>query len=196
MSATRIQLNDVFKLSCPVENTTQWVATPRDIASSKQPYDDYQRGKAKPKLSRPYQLKIAQGRKKTDVLRSMVLTVNQKVVDLWREAQFTGWKTYPVQVFDRQDKPVDDRYFGVAVIGRAGHHDTSRGVTKWYTRPDGTKSVFGMNGLYFDVHKWDGSDFFMLEEGKWILVTRRVVESLKEANITGWVAKPVLEIRF
>lgn len=150
-------------------------------------------------INKPFRMKIQLGRHFTDFLGNGCgfLVVSQRVVDLWLQHCFTGWNPFSVHLYDKKDTHISShQYYGVAVVGRAGSHDTSKGVTKWHTRPDGTKSVFGMNGLYFDVRKWDGSDFFMLEGMNRILVTSRVVESLKKASITGWEATPVLEIRF
>ncbi|MHC5054458.1 MAG: hypothetical protein ACYTKD_07055 [Planctomycetota bacterium] len=60
----------------------------------------------------------------------------------------------------------------------------------------GRKSPLRMDGLHFDTANWDGSDFFTLEDADFCIVVRGVVEALREAEFTGWEARPVTEISF
>jgi hypothetical protein len=144
------------------------------------------------------EFKIEAGSRFTDVLGNglQALIVSERCVKLFRKSGFTGWRAYPAVVYDKNDCPIKERVYGIAIIGRAGPHDTSRGITRWFKEDDGSKSVQGMKGLYFKPKNWDGSDCFMLDDANYKLVTSRVIAAMNEATITGFIADPIKEVRF
>ena len=105
------------------------------------------------------EFRVTGGRKLTDVVGNsfMLLIVSGRLTALFRERGLTGWRTFPVRLFDRNDVRIKEDYCGLGITGRAGRLDTKRSVTEWFVRSDGTKSILSMKGLYFDVRKWDGS---------------------------------------
>ena len=52
-----------------------------------------------------------------------------------------------------------------------------------------------MRGLYFNLSKWDGSDWFMFddEDMGFVVVTRRTIDLLRSIKATGWYSIPVLK---
>lgn len=121
-----------------------------------------------------------------------ILCVSYRVIDLLLENKFTGWGTYPVDVYDRNGKPLP-RYYGFAVRSYAGREDIS--LSEVITKPAsvarwGTRKV--RRGLYFDPKKWDGSDFFRV--GGKIVVTKQARDSMKRAKVANVNLIPLPEV--
>jgi hypothetical protein len=138
---------------------------------------------------------LAKGRVLTDYLGNgtALLLLSDKIVRILDQHHFTGWRKYPVKLFDRQDKLMNDvRYQIIGCTGRGGPIDPSC-VDLWSRRvkPDGTRSINSVCGLRFDVGNWDGNDFFVLDEANWPLVTEPVIDALNESGATGWRAVPI-----
>ena len=127
-------------------------------------------------LEKPIQFDVAQGLQAKDFLWTQLVTpvcVSERVIDILRTNEVTGWSTYPVEVFDREGKPLAS-YYGLAVSGAVCEADYSRSavVTKPPPAPRG-KSYDVYKGLYFDEDQWDGSDMF------WVGGVRVVVDKVK-----------------
>lgn len=86
------------------------------------------------------------------------LIVHRRVVDLLREHGLAGWRTYPVDVTDKQGESHPD-YQGLVISGRCGTVDLSRSVVVLSQYPAGWYPHF--LGRYFAEDSWDGSDIFM-----------------------------------
>ncbi|MEO8604898.1 MAG: hypothetical protein ABI629_20190 [bacterium] len=84
------------------------------------------------------------------------LIVSSRVIELLEMNKLTGWTTYPVDVFDKRDKPCTG-YAGLAVVGRCGRIDlaSSRIILREY--PGGSFPRF--LGHFFERESWDGVDF-------------------------------------
>lgn len=112
--------------------------------------------------------------------------ISNRVQELLSAGEFSGWQTYPVEVFGR-DGIQFHGYQGLAVHGRCGAIDSARSVPFDKAMPAGTFTWF--RGLYFDPSTWDGSDIFMPAEAVgWIFV----VESVRNALIASRVKNVVL----
>jgi hypothetical protein len=84
------------------------------------------------------------------------LIVSTRVKDLLNANEVTGWKTYPVEVLDKDGRKRPG-YVGLSVVGRCGRVTLgkSRIVLKQY--PGGHFPEF--LGHFFRPSSWDGSDF-------------------------------------
>lgn len=108
------------------------------------------------------------------VWTSMVtpLIVSARVVTLWKEAGLTGWRTYPVRLEDTIGAD-DVTYHGIAFTGRCGSLDRRRSVP--FIKRFPARAAKCYRGVFFDESSWDGSDFFLADEGEtWYFVTERV----------------------
>lgn len=116
-----------------------------------------------------------------------------KGLDLLRENKFTGWSTYPVEVYGRKGEYLPD-YYGFAITSDAGKIDKSRSpiITKPPYVPGG-KPPRVYKGVFFDERKWDGSDFFRLF-ASFIIVTRSVRDAFKRAKISNVRFTPLSEM--
>lgn len=186
---------DVFTLEPLMEHRVAFWFQPRGDWEWDR-FDRIHRGQLEPEA--PVELRASEGRMLTDVVRnsSGFLIVSKRLFDGFRARGFTGCRAFPVKLFDRKDRRVGHDYTGLAITGRSGPLDAARCVTKWSQAADGTRRPLSMSGLYFYLARWDGSDFFELEDWGAVLVTKRVVDTLAELKATGWAAVPVAEYKY
>jgi len=135
----------------------------------------------------PVVLKQSSGKKWTDILRpnsvSMYI-VSQRFLELLEKNNIIGWKTYPVTILDQENNMIYG-YAGLSVIGRSGPFDYSKSkIFEKQLVPNGTKTNY-YKGLYFDLEKWDGSDFFIPEGTLNIIVSEKVMQLIKKFKITN-----------
>lgn len=144
----------------------------------------------------PVVLRATRGGHATDLLWTTfppLMCVSRRLVELLEGHRFTGWDTYPVEVYDRQGERLSG-YFGFAVTGRAGKHDLRRVqvMIKPPPTPEGKPRV-ALKGLYFENDFWDGSDFCLMGSTSTIIVTERVVKAFKRAKIRNVIFTPLPE---
>jgi hypothetical protein len=119
------------------------------------------------------------------------MCISRRLLALLEEHQFTGWSTYPVQVYDRKEEQLAG-YFGFAVTGRAGKRDLQR--VQVLIKPNAVGvPVEMLKGLYFEDDFWDGSDFCLMGTTSTIIVTERVVKAFKRAKIRNVRFTPLPE---
>lgn len=124
-----------------------------------------------------------------------LIVVSRKVINIWKKFD-TKFEIYEVKIVNKE---LPEKYYGVAITGRGGPLDKkkSRAKIKYGLKPNGKPSIMGIDGMYFFEDKWDGSDLFKLDEFPLgILVTERVMEAMKKANITNCRYTPVEDVRF
>ncbi len=104
--------------------------------------------------------------------------ISDKMKDLLINNNITGWKSYPIELFDKKDSLITG-YNGLSIIGRGGKYD--KDYELGYL--DEEKEHFGakVRGVY-NVENWDGSDMFIMWYRE-LIVTERVVKLLKKNKI-------------
>ena len=110
--------------------------------------------------------------------------ISDRMKSLLEEHRITGWSCYPIELYDKKNAWITG-YHGFSITGRAGAMDMSnQPIGEKRYREDGpVRKVY--KGGYFDIDTWDGSDFFILDNSYWVIVTARVVELLKKNKITA-----------
>lgn len=94
------------------------------------------------------------------------------------ESGITGWKCYPIELYDKKGNKIDG-YHGLSIIGRAGRMQRyERPPLELGYSPDS-------DGCYFDLSTWDGSDMFILEASRFLIVTQAFVDMLRKYKITA-----------
>jgi hypothetical protein len=114
------------------------------------------------------------------------IIVADSVVQLLRSHGFTGWSLYDVTVHGKQGEPIPG-YHGLAITGRCGEIDWSKGIEEPRVRPAGIFPVW--RGLFFDPASWDGSDFFVPTNGNYVCVVEAVKKAVKKAKVRNVVFK-------
>lgn len=104
-----------------------------------------------------------------------IVLLSNRVIDTLREANFTGWSTFPVEIYSSKGEIVDG-YSGFSVLGNCGRYDITLAKEVMLPGPLGNLIPKKM-GFYFEPSSWDGSDIFN-PAGTWRMV---VTESVKEA---------------
>lgn len=95
--------------------------------------------------------------------------VSQKVVDILIENKITGWSVFDVEVED-----TDLKYYGFCVTGKVGP------LTE-------EKSPGWQKGYKLEYDTWDGSDFFIINDTCFLLVTEKVKRLFEKNEVTNIV---------
>jgi len=94
------------------------------------------------RMKLPIEFKQSSGRKWTDVLNPSSVSlylISKRFIDLLEQNYITGWKSYPVIIFDKTGRQ-NDEYCGLSIIGRGGSIDYSKSeVYEKQLVPNGAK---------------------------------------------------------
>ena len=114
------------------------------------------------------------------------------MIQLLTDQSVSGWDTFPVEVSDRNGKPLAG-YLGLAVTGNECERVWS--LCEMIQRPATAyvreQAIY--RGLYFDETEWDGSDMF------WVKASGRAVteegrRAFREARVTNVQLIPLPEV--
>ena len=103
--------------------------------------------------------------------------ISDRFRDLLTENNVTGWKTYPIRLYDKKGNPING-YNGLSFTGEGGDFDAWPEYNEdipWYEKDRLTKK-----GIY-NINNWDGSDIFMIRGA--VLMTERVMKLIKKNKI-------------
>ena len=100
--------------------------------------------------------------------------ISERLKGLLTSNGVTGWKTYPVLVYDNKENEIPG-YYGFSVTGRGGKVK--------YTNDDILHRT--PKEVLYDIRQWDGNEFFTLHNGGSIWMTERVYRLLKKEKITA-----------
>ncbi len=136
-------------------------------------------------IKAPLRIEWEEGRAKPDDVEwnsGLGLVVfSNRVKNLLEEHGITGWKAYPIDLYDKSGGLVEG-YSGLGVTGRCGAGEPTKVVKRLTTYPGGVFPKYF--GYYFDPETWDGSDIFIPDNGSTItMVTERVRNLLKKNKI-------------
>ena len=122
-----------------------------------------------------------------------IYLLSNKVINLLKENQISGWMTYPCNLFDKQKNEVLG-YSLFSVKGRCGPIDRlkSERHIKQYTQTG--KPVDILKGLYFEMDTWDGSDIFSPEGTLYTFVNEKVKEILIKNKVTNILFDRITDI--
>jgi hypothetical protein len=135
----------------------------------------------------PVIFKQESGKKLHDILEtglSALYLISDKMKNVLIENQLTGWKTFPVKIFDKKDNEVLG-YEGFSTTGRAGPLDYSKCPiieTRVYPSAPLVKHYVGK---YIDLSTWDGSDFFLPKNHFGTMITPKAAQILTKSKLTN-----------
>ena len=129
-----------------------------------------------------YELKGgSSGKRMRDILDTRyppLYLISDRFKVILEESGITGWKSYPIALFDKKGNPVNG-YNGFSITGRAGK------MQKYDQLPLECGYSVDADGYYFDINTWDGSDLFNTE-GSWhIIASERFIKVLVDNKITA-----------
>ena len=119
------------------------------------------------------------GKRFRDILdnRGGEMLISDRLKQLLFDNNITGWTSYPIRMYDKRGNEVYG-YSGFSVTGRCG------GTLEY--RTDKVCYANGyrfFEGLSFDIAQWDGSDIFMVNGNRSIIITKLVYKLFKENKI-------------
>ena len=119
-----------------------------------------------------------------------VYAVSEKVVDVLSSNNITGWKTYPVEVYDRNENYIGG-YYGFTITGRclALKPSLAEPYVKQY--PGGPYNTYKGHPLNLDY--WDGSDIFLLQGTTFQFVSKKVKNIIKKNKLTNICFEDIAE---
>lgn len=120
--------------------------------------------------------------------------ISDNMLSVMKEAQQSGFKTFPVTVLDRKGNVISG-YSGLSVTGRCGRIDYDKSsVVLEKSLIEGGPTGKYLKGLYVGLDQWDGSDIFLPNANFSIIVTRKTMEALQLAKISNIVFHNLGEI--
>ena len=129
------------------------------------------------------------GKKITDFLNTgfgtKLTPISDKVLDILVDNNITGWKTYPIQVFDKKGNEVLG-YHGFSITGRCKDLDISllkERVDVQYYESGPVRKYY--KGFPLDLSAWDGSDMFLLSGTGFNFINKKVYSLFKKHKVTN-----------
>ena len=139
-------------------------------------------------ISFPLEFRHKCGKRYYDILHigyASLFLVSDRFLEVLETNHFTGWKSYPVRLFEKNGTEVFG-YNGFSVTGKAGKIDWEKSEVVQIPGPiDETITYPYYKGIPIDMSKWDGSDIFMAEGCRFYFSTEKVYKVLKKAKITN-----------
>lgn len=117
--------------------------------------------------------------------------IHESVIRVFKENQFTGWDTFPIEAYDKSNKKLEG-YYGLFVKGRCGKIIDSWSPIEERPSPAGFMRPVKV-GLYFEPDSWDGSDIFSPDGTTAIFVTKRVKETIERLKINTVIFENITE---
>ena len=105
--------------------------------------------------------------------------VTDRVIEVLSDNNITGWKTYPVEVYDKNENYIGG-YHGLTITGRCGAVKPSL-AEPWID----SHGINTFKGMPLDLDTWDGSDIFLLQGTSYAFLTRRAKEIMKKSKFTN-----------
>jgi len=175
-----VNYNELYDFSDPLANRPLRLEAEQEWMSNERS-SQLDKGEWRP--PEPVRLKAYMGGQATDVLWTGQLNVciSDRVLDVLEKNKFTGWATYPVEVFGRKGEFLPG-YHGLSITSYASEIDRSRSQIIVKSPVPGTEPRTYYRGIFFDESKWDGSDFFRLT-GSWTVVKKTVRDVFKREKI-------------
>ena len=137
----------------------------------------------------PVIFKQDHGKKLADILGTGwpgLFLVSDRLKKILEDNELTGWKTFPIKVYDKKKNEVLG-YHGFSIVGRCGSINYKKAeICERQSFPTGPfYKVY--KGLYVGLDKWDGNDFFIPDESIFFIVTNKAAEILQKNKVTNLV---------
>lgn len=138
-------------------------------------------------LNFPVLFKHEYGKRLEDVLdtsTAVLYLISDKMRNVLEHNNLTGWKTFPVTILDKDGREVVG-YHGFSIIGRCGPVDYKKCeiIEKRFV-PTGPLGKY-YKGLYIGLDEWDGTDFFLPDKFRGIIITSKTASILKINKLTN-----------
>lgn len=109
--------------------------------------------------------------------------ISDKLHDILIENNVTGWKSYPVLLYDKEGSLIEG-YHGFTITGRGGYYDNFEDLRN--SAPGEIKGIYNINN-------WDGSDFFKLNYAQ-IAITKKVYVIIRNNKLKAFNLNPLNDV--
>lgn len=117
--------------------------------------------------------------------------LSERLQRLCQVHQLTGWTTQPILLHNKAGD-ICPGYGVLSITGRCGPQDRRKGEVVPGQKLG--KNYVQHRGMYFDESTWDGSDFFLSNEGgSFVFATDRVKNLFDKYKIEGFEFTPLTE---
>ena len=135
----------------------------------------------------PVTFKQEYGKKLTDILDTgwpSLHLISDRMKKILEENKLTGWKIYPIKLYDKKNNEILD-YHSFSVTGLSAPMDYSKSeIIEKSSVTDGPLIKY-YKGMYIDISKWDGTDFFSPMNSNGLIITKKAAEALTKNKITN-----------
>ena len=110
--------------------------------------------------------------------------ISEKLKNILEENNFTGWKTFPIKLYDKSGKEITG-YYGFSITGKCGpiNYEMSEIIEKRRIPTAPPRKFY--KGLNIGLEKWDGTDFFTPPDNFRTIITKRAANVLKKKKVTN-----------
>lgn len=118
--------------------------------------------------------------------------VHKKIIDIFTKENISGWDTYDVLVYDKKGIEYND-YSGLSIKGNCGPILYKDYKVVYCEYPAG---IFPkIQGISFDIDKWDRSDLFMFSNINYWLVTEKFCNIFRKYKIKNVKFTPLFQVQ-
>jgi hypothetical protein len=183
---------DLFTFSDPLLNKA---IRGRSNTSDYGMLEEYARGQLEPRSFRP-EIRQDLGYTLLDVVWvSKVPLVSNRVIEVLKQVDASGWKSLPVEITLKNGEIVAE-YNALAIVGRCESLHLDGAHSKVIYREYPMALVPQYQGLFVNSKGWDGSDLFRCADGKtdYVIVTDKVRSAFVSHKITNVEMRPVDQV--
>ncbi len=119
--------------------------------------------------------------------------ISDKMKNVLQDAHLTGWRTFDIILLDKKGERIEG-YEGLSIVGRCGEIDYNKSEIIEKQVIDHGPLVKFYKGIYFDLHRWDGSDFFLAKGNTTPIVTANAEAAIKQNNLTNIALRSLSDI--
>ena len=117
--------------------------------------------------------------------------ISERMKNILEENQLTGWKIFSIKIYDKKRNEIFG-YHGFSVTGRCIQLDYKKSeIIEKQMVPTGPVCKY-YKGV--DVDGWDGTDFFIPNKTRYIIVTKKAADVLKNHKITNMLLENLADM--
>lgn len=138
-------------------------------------------------IKMPVEFKQEYGKELKDVLDTgwvSLFLVSDRFVEILKAEKISGWKTFPVKVYDKNGSLVNG-YEGFSVNGRSGpvNFSEARIIEKQLAINAAPLKFY--RGFHIEMDEWDKSDIFLAKDNFTIVVLEKVKDLIEKNKLTN-----------
>lgn len=146
------------------------------------------------KINFPITFKQEYGEDLTDILDTgwpSFLLISDRMKTILEKGFLTGWKTFPIKLYDKSGKEISG-YYGLSITGKCApiNYANSQTIEKRLV-PAGPICKF-YKGIF--IEKWDKDDFFAPEGSYTLFATKKAADILKRHKISNMRLEDVCDM--